>query len=59
VIARNVARCDDCGTEIESTHRHDFRTCPCGNLSVDGGHAYIRRLFRTENWTDLSIEDGA
>ena len=22
---------------------HDFVTCPCGNVSVDGGNAYIKR----------------
>jgi hypothetical protein len=29
VIIRNSARCVHCGVEIESTHRHDFRTHFC------------------------------
>lgn len=44
IILRNSARCLQCGDEVESTHRHDFRTCRCGTLGVDGGHDYIRRV---------------
>lgn len=44
IILRNSARCLQCGDEVESTHRHDFRTCTCGKLGVDGGHDYIRRI---------------
>jgi hypothetical protein len=48
VIVRNSARCLTCGDEIESTHRHDFVTCTCGAISVDGGTAYLRRVIREE-----------
>lgn len=44
-IIRNAARCLGCGDEIESTHRHDFVTCSCGKLSVDGGKVYTRRVW--------------
>lgn len=44
IVLRNSARCLHCGDEVESTHRHDFRTCRCGKLGVDGGHDYIRRV---------------
>ena len=44
-IIRNMAQCLRCGQIIESTYRHDFVTCKCGALSVDGGHDYIRRCF--------------
>lgn len=44
IILRNSARCLDCGDEVESTHRHDFKWCRCGKLGVDGGHDYIRRI---------------
>lgn len=54
-LTRNSARCDECGEEVESRHRHDFVTCSCENLSVDGGLDYRRRSFRTWNWTDTSI----
>ena len=42
-ITRNAARCKKCGTVIESKHRHDFVSCACGAIFVDGGHDYIRR----------------
>ena len=45
-LARNVAYCSNCHTEIESKHRHDFVSCKCGNISVDGGLAYLRRNVR-------------
>jgi hypothetical protein len=53
---RNAARCLLCGDTIESTHTHDFRTCSCGNVSVDGGPAYRKRVFRGEpgtTWVDV------
>ena len=28
-IIRNAARCNHCGDVIESTYRHDFKTCSC------------------------------
>ena len=40
-----------CGDIIESTHGHDFRSCKCGKIYVDGGRAYLRRLAR--NFDDL------
>ena len=45
-ITKNAARCKNCGDIIESTYTHDFVTCSCGNLSVDGGHDYLRRNLR-------------
>ena len=37
VLKRNIWYCRLCGEEVESKARHDFRSCSCGNLSVDGG----------------------
>ena len=42
-ISRNRAKCLKCDEVVESHHRHDFRTCKCGNLSVDGGLDYLKR----------------
>lgn len=56
IIERNSAKCLDCGDEIESVHRHDFKWCSCGNLAVDGGKDYRRRLSRGGfNFEDTSI----
>lgn len=58
IIIRNIAKCLVCGEIIESLNRHDFRTCKCGRLSVDGGHEYLKRSFqKMEEWEDLSEEE--
>lgn len=44
-IAVNKARCKKCGDVIESKYRHDFVTCNCKTISVDGGRDYLRRVF--------------
>ena len=54
IIVRNAARCRACGDVVESRHRHDYRTCSCGKVSVDGGHAYLRRCGEIEHCEDLS-----
>jgi len=48
----NAAICGKCNERICSTHRHDFVTCKCGNVSVDGGSWYIRRAFITQDYKD-------
>lgn len=57
-IKCNRAKCLKCGDIIESKSVHDFQTCSCGNLSVDGGHFYLRRCFgqgmMDENYEELS-----
>lgn len=40
-IIKNSAKCRQCKQEIESKHIHDFVTCKCGSIHVDGGHAYL------------------
>ena len=42
---RNRAKCLTCGDVVESKHVHDFVTCKCGAISVDGGNEYHRRLW--------------
>jgi hypothetical protein len=56
VVVTNEARCLKCMDVIQSVHRHDFVTCSCGNLSVDGGDSYLKRSFRdgVDSWVDLS-----
>ncbi len=55
-ILRNSARCLECDDEIESEHRHDFVRCRCGNLAVDGGREYLRRVFGEGGWQEMSEE---
>ena len=49
---RNRAKCKKCEKVIESLHRHDFKTCKCGAIFVDGGKDYARR-----GWPDGKAED--
>lgn len=55
VITKNSAQCLSCGDIIESTHRHDYVTCRCGNLSLDGGLDYLRHSYKNSKMVkDLS-----
>lgn len=51
VVVVNKAQCAKCGDVIESVHRHDFRSCKCGSISVDGGKSYLKRSFK--NYGDI------
>lgn len=44
-IWENGAQCLTCGDYVRSRNRHDYATCSCGNVSVDGGSWYAKRSF--------------
>ena len=52
VLSRNRIKCLACNTIIESTHRHDYNHCICGNAMVDGGLAYERYGAR-DGWDTI------
>lgn len=52
-IVYNAIKCKKCGEIIESTHRHDFKFCKCGAVAVDGGHDYLRRIGKDEDYEEL------
>lgn len=54
-IIKNAIQCRKCGDIIESKHVHDFVTCSCGAVAVDGGHDYLRRCGNKEDIIELSI----
>ena len=54
-IVENSAICMECGDKIISKYRHDYVSCTCGNISVDGGQDYRKRNWKTNNWIDTSI----
>lgn len=56
-IFLNQAKCLLCNDVITSSHRHDFVTCSCGNLSVDGGSWYAKRLFSAsiDDYEEMSV----
>jgi hypothetical protein len=45
IIKTNKIRCKHCEDVIESTYRHDYVSCKCGAVAVDGGKDYLRRTF--------------
>ena len=57
-ILKNAIRCNLCGDEIESKHRHDYVQCSCGTCAVDGGHDYLRRNTKSSDcFVELSITE--
>jgi len=55
---RNRVQCLLCYDIIESKFRHDYVTCSCGNVSVDGGQDYCKVNFKTNKWRPINDEDG-
>lgn len=54
IILSNKIQCKVCGDIVESKHVHDYVTCSCGSVSVDGGKEYLRRTGFSEDYLDLS-----
>jgi hypothetical protein len=42
MITKNAAQCGLCDDIVESKSRHDFVTCSCNNIFIDGGLDYFR-----------------
>ena len=55
IIISNKIKCNICGDVIESTYTHDYKTCSCGRVAVDGGKEYMKRCFKNKNdYTEMS-----
>lgn len=55
MIISNSATCRNCKDFIFSRHVHDFVTCKCGAISVDGGQEYLRRVGHPDDFIDSSF----
>lgn len=59
---RNRAKCKVCEEIIESKHIHDYVTCKCGQISIDGGPqskkdgAYWTRAIDYANFVRIDDE---
>lgn len=53
----NSIRCKKCSDVIVSNNRHDFKSCKCGAVSVDGGSWYCRRVAQNvdHDYEELSV----
>lgn len=49
----NGAVCLQCKEFVRSKNRHDFRTCKCGKVMVDGGSHYCRRIGEPDDFIDV------
>lgn len=57
-IIKNQARCRLCANLVISAHVHDYRSCKCGEISVDGGNDYLRRTANNfANVEELSVTE--
>jgi len=57
-IILNRIRCVHCNDTIISYHVHDYKTCICGIVSVDGGTEYLKRGFQiATDYVDSSLYD--
>ncbi len=56
MIVVNQVRCKKCGDTPFSRHRHDFVWCKCGNIAVDGGMDYLRRVGGEAGYEEMSYE---
>ena len=41
----HACKCPICKDVVYSRARHDFRSCSCGNMFVDGGFDYFRCAY--------------
>ena len=57
-ILRNAAKCKICDDVIESHYTHDYVTCKCGAISVDGGHDYLKRSGDPHNMINMCNVEG-
>lgn len=53
-IVRNAARCRRCNTVVESKFVHDFVSCKCEAIFVDGGTDYLRAGGDSEDFESLA-----
>lgn len=53
---RNRAKCKICNEILESFHQHDYVSCKCGEIAIDGGTQYFR--CSAKNWDNfLRLDD--
>lgn len=49
--------CLKCKDIIRSKHRHDYVTCKCGAISVDGGDDYLRINGKQRDYLTIKEDD--
>lgn len=44
-----AVHCLSCDAVVYSVNRHDFRSCSCGEVAIDGGKEYTKVSFKDKN----------
>lgn len=53
---RNRAKCKLCNEILESFHQHDYVSCKCEEIAIDGGQSYFRAFAK--DWANfLRVDD--
>ena len=55
MIIQNQAECLNCGDKPFSANHHDYKSCKCGQIAVDGGMDYLGRTGKIGFIRELSI----
>ena len=45
-----VVKCPKCSDKVYSRSQHDYRSCSCGEVSVDGGHLKDYKFGEEKEW---------
>lgn len=51
MLVYNAIACNNCHEVIESLHRHDYKVCKCGTVTIDGGLDYS--ICGYKKWSDV------
>jgi len=51
-----AVECNKCGDVVYSRARHDFRSCSCGHVSVDGGFDYFKVVGNEHDFNIITVE---
>lgn len=56
---RNRAKCRLCRDIIASIYQHDYVTCKCGEIAVDGGSGFgfVRHVWKTDKSNLIALDD--
>ena len=54
-IWSNSIKCLKCGDVIRSKNRHNYVSCSCGAVAVDGGSWYTKINGYAEDWKNISV----
>lgn len=55
MLEKSAILCPKCGTVVFSRATHDYNSCTCGDIAIDGGFDYCKIAFKTQNYIFLTL----